>query len=176
MNVYTLLSGKYELKHGTNPNGTCETNSSLSEEKKVKLLLYVCQQYYWRWFLGIWKFSKFQNKRLSELVRSRERRNEKVSDMQRMKCLLICQLQKSWNSAMWDCECGISVTWTSAKKCKVCHDWTLTVILMFELQESQKIGSRFLHSRPCPEKGAPNQVSFSIFCKWIKFNVLAGQG
>jgi hypothetical protein len=62
MNVYTLLSGKYELKHGTNPNGTCETNSSLSEEKKVKLLLYVCQQYYWRWFLGIWKISKFQNK------------------------------------------------------------------------------------------------------------------
>ena len=120
------------------------------------------------------KIFEVSKQRLSEGVASREGTNEKVSDTQRIKCLLICQLQKSWNSAMWDCECGISVTW-SAKKCEVCHDWTLTVILMFELHESQKIGSRFLHSRPCPEKGAPNQVSFSIFCKWIRFNVLAGK-
>ena len=34
---------------------------------------------------------------------------------------------------------------------------------MFEVQESEKNGSRFFHSRPCPEEGAPNKVSFSFF-------------
>jgi len=33
-----LLSGKCELKHGTNPNGTCEINSSMSEEKRWRYL------------------------------------------------------------------------------------------------------------------------------------------
>jgi hypothetical protein len=55
------------------------------------------------------KIFEVSKQRLSEGVASREGTNEKVSDTQRIKCLLICQLQKSWKSAMWECECGIEL-------------------------------------------------------------------
>ena len=145
-----MLSGTYQLTFGPNPNGTCETNSSLSEEKKVKLLLYVCQQCYWRWFLGIQKFSKFQNKDCPKVLLAAKGQMKRWVTRKELNVFWYANCRKVGNRQCGNVNVGLS--YLKRQEMQSLSQVNFDSHFDVWMAGKWKIGSRFLHSSPCPEK------------------------